>query len=206
MQTPDPKLLSVQPLFFSPLTVFEVPHAAALNQQLLAEAAAMRQSSEGVSRSNVDGWHSEYDLFDRKEPGCKLLCQHIRKAVEQTTRAVAPNFDFKSSRLQVEGWINILQPGGLNTPHDHPGWIWSGCYYVNVPAGDSELSGNIEFLDSRTNLQSMGLEGANCFAGKYGIKPRAGMLLMFPSYLRHWVYPNKSGKERMSIAFNARYA
>ena len=86
MPPPDPKLLSFQPLFYSPLTVFEVPHSAALNQQLMAEATAMRQLSEGVSVSNVDGWHSDFDLFDRKEPGCKLLCQHIRTSIEQTTR------------------------------------------------------------------------------------------------------------------------
>lgn len=205
MPPPDPKLLSFQPLFYSPLTVFEVPHSAALNQQLMAEATAMRQLSEGVSVSNVDGWHSDFDLFDRKEPGCKLLCQHIRTSIEQTTRAVLPTFDFKSAKPKIEGWINILQPGGLNTPHEHPGWTWSGCYYVNVPVGDSELSGSIEFLDTRMDLHALGLSDAACFMGKYSIKPKAGMLLIFPSYLRHWVYPNKSGKERMSIAFNARY-
>ena len=29
---------------------------------------------------------------------------------------------------------------------------------------------------------------------------------MFPSYLRHWVYPNESEEERVTIAFNARFA
>jgi hypothetical protein len=32
------------------------------------------------------------------------------------------------------------------------------------------------------------------------------MLLMFPSYLRHWVYPNESDQDRVTIAFNVRFA
>ena len=31
-------------------------------------------------------------------------------------------------------------------------------------------------------------------------------MIIFPSYLRHWVYPNEEESERVSIAFNIRYS
>ena len=34
------------------------------------------------------------------------------------------------------------------------------------------------------------------------IQPKEGGLLIFPSHLRHWVYPNQQEAERISIAFN----
>lgn len=67
-------------------------------------------------------------------------------------------------------------------------------------------SGCIEFLDSRTNLRAITIAGATCFMGKYIHCPVAGTLVLFPSYLRHWVYPNNGNGERISIAFNARFA
>lgn len=203
------QLQRFEPLFYSPLLVFQLPDAAALNQRLLAEAAAMRAASPGLERSNQNGWHSNDDFFERTEPGCVELRSHMVEAVRQATLRVAPKFDFSAMGMQAEGWINVNEQGGYNTPHDHPGWVWSGCYYVRVPAispGDgSERSGAIEFLDMRTNVRVLTVEDATCFMSKFTLQPSDGMLVLFPSYLRHWVYPNEQSAERVSIAFNARF-
>ena len=199
------KLQGVQPLFYSPLTVFELEDAASLNLQLLTEIADIRADSPGLDRSNWRGWHSEDDFFERTEFGFQALRAHILEAVQTCTKNVSPDFDVSRYEIQAQGWINVLGRGGLNTPHDHPNWTWSGCYYVSVPEGDKDLSGNIEFFDTRTNVRTLTVDGAACFASKFVMKPRAGMLLMFPSYLRHWVYPNESEEERVSVAFNARF-
>ena len=200
------KLQGMQPLFYSPLTVFELEDAAALNSQLLSEIATLKAQSPGMERSNWRGWHSDDDFFQRSEAGFQALRSHIVEATQLCTRNVSPNFEFPLYSIQAEGWINVLAQGGLNTPHDHPNWTWSGCYYVSVPEGDKELSGSIEFFDTRTNVRTLTVDGAACFASKFVMKPKAGMLLMFPSYLRHWVYPNESEQERVTIAFNARFA
>lgn len=205
---PSLSLRSVEPLFFSPLLVFELAHAAELNAQLKAEALARRAASKGLSRSNIEGWHSEDDFFERDgqaEPGCAALRTQIIEALRQATLQMAPAYDFSQFGIQAEGWINILGPGGMNAPHEHPGWVWSGCYYVQTPAGEGR-SGEVEFLDSRTNVRTLTVEGAPCFASKYSVRPQAGQLLLFPSYLKHWVAPNRSQEERISVAFNARFA
>ncbi len=199
------KFHGIQPLFYSPLAIFHLD-AAPLNEQLLAEIAQRQAKSSGINRSNWGGWHSECDLFERLEPGCQQLRQHIFHAIQICTQNVAPDFNFSHYKVQAEGWFNVLDPGGLNTPHDHPGWIWSGCYYIQVPEGGRERSGYIEFLDSRTNVRALTVEGAACFASKQLIQPQAGMLLIFPSYLRHWVYPNETSEKRVMAAFNIRFA
>ncbi len=200
------KLQGMQPLFYSPLTVFELEDAADLNKLLLKEIETLKAQSPGMERSNWRGWHSEDDFFMRTEPGFQALRNHIVEATQLCTRNISPNFDFPLYSIQAEGWVNVLANGGLNTPHDHPNWTWSGCYYVSVPESDKELSGSIEFFDTRTNVRTLTVDGAACFASKFVMKPKAGMLLMFPSYLRHWVYPNESEEERVTIAFNARFA
>lgn len=203
------QLQRFEPLFHSPLMVFRLPEAEALNRHLLLEAAAMRATSAGLSRSNQNGWHSDDDFFERTEPACVELRAHMIEAVRQATLCVSPGHDFSTVGMQAEGWINVNAQGSYNTPHDHPGWVWSGCYYVRVPtasgADGSERSGAIEFLDTRTNVGVLPVEGAACFMSKFTLLPSAGMLVLFPAYLRHWVYPNDQPGERVSVAFNARF-
>ena len=49
------RLDALEPLFFTPLAVFSLPDAAALNARLLEEAFALRASSDGQQRSNQNG-------------------------------------------------------------------------------------------------------------------------------------------------------
>lgn len=199
------KQRSLLPLFYSPLLVFEVPNSPALNQSLLRDIAPIKQSTPNVGRSNRGGWHSADDLFDRPEQSFRQLCLHIKEAIGSATTTVAPHFDFSSYGVQAQGWVNVLVKDAINVPHDHAGWAWSGVYYVAVPESDEPRAGHVEFLDSRTNVGAMTVEGAPCFASKFTFNPEAGLLIIFPSYLKHWVYPNESEHERVSIAFNARF-
>jgi hypothetical protein len=36
------------------------------------------------------------------------------------------------------------------------------------------------------------------------IRPEPGLMIIFPSYLPHMVYPHRGGRPRISIAFNLR--
>jgi uncharacterized protein (TIGR02466 family) len=204
------KLARLDALFYSPMLTFQISDCEALNRQLLAETDAMRAGSPGVAKSNRKGWHSEDDFFIRTEPGCTALRNHIMEAVGETTKRLSPNFDFKSNKLQMVGWINVNPSGAFNAPHTHPGFELSGTYYVRIPPrsvsiAPDALSGAFEFLDPRANAASLSIEGARCFDPRVIVKPKAGMLMIFPSYLRHWVYPNEEESERVSIAFNIRY-
>lgn len=203
---PPPTMIAAEATFASPIFTFEVPDAAALNQALIRDIEAYQAQSAGINRSNQHGWHSHTDFFSRPEPSFRTLAHHINASITAATRQVSPRLDF-SMRLNVlQGWINVNGRGAFNTPHAHPDYEWSGSYYVKVPpAPAGSRSGSIEFLDPRGTVSQMAGLGSNHFAPKIRKVPREGTLLLFPSYLRHWVYPNDQDEIRISIAFNARF-
>ena len=108
--------------------------------------------------------------------------------------------------VACEGWVNINPTHALNSPHDHPGSFWSGTYYAQVPAPEREedkMSGAIEFLDPRGSLGTSARIETPFTRTKFTLRPAAGTLLLWPGYVRHWVYPNMSREERFTVSFNA---
>ncbi len=192
-------------LFSTPLTQFHVPDHASLNDALLAEGNRLRAESEGASKSNRGGWHSEGNLFDLDTPCIQRLRAIAEEAVFQATRKVTSKVDPTSLRLKLFAWMNANPSGGFNAPHTHPGAHWSGVYYVSQPEVETGTSGMIEFLDPRTDLPHWRLLKSGPFRPKRKIRPAAGTLVIFPSYLVHWVYPNETDEERVTIAFNATF-
>ena len=95
--------------------------------------------------------------------------------------------------------------GASKRPHTHPGAHWSGVYYVAQPAVAPGNSGMIEFVDPRSDLPNWRILKAPPFRMKKKLRPQPGDLILFPSYLVHWVYPNEAEEERVSIAFNATF-
>lgn len=198
------KQFLAEKLFASPVTGFEIPDADRLNQALLLDCLARREKEPGIAVSNQCGWHSDRDLFTRAEDSFKQLNNAISIVLMHVVQATLPKFDARTHDIEGQGWVNINGKGGFNTPHDHTGFHWSGCYYVSVPESSNERSGIIEFLDPRGSTGIRAPDVSMLFAPKFQVRPRAGTMLIFPSYLTHWVYPNQDDAERVSIAFNAR--
>ncbi len=192
-------------LFSTPLLRYSVPDHEDLNAALLEEGRRMRQSDEGVSKSNRGGWHSKGNLFDEPADCIVRLRALATEAVHEATRKINAKVDPETLRLKLFGWMNANPPGGFNAPHTHPGAHWSGVYYVSQPEIEEGTSGMIEFLDPRSDLPNWRLLQAPSFRLKRKLRPAAGEIVMFPSYLLHWVYPNETDEERVSIAFNATF-
>lgn len=107
------------------------------------------------------------------------------------------------TRLRLDSlWINILEPGGQHSGHIHPNAALSGTFYVTVPDGASAL----KFEDPRLTmmmaappLRKNAPRELSRFAS---VKPKAGTLLLWESWLRHEVPVNQAQSERVSISFN----
>ena len=192
-------------LFSTPLVRFRVPEHEALNAALLDEGARLRGLSDGVTKSNRGGWHSEGNLFDNDAECIQTLRVLAEESVHEATRKIGAKTDPTSLRLKLFAWMNANPPGGFNAPHTHPGAHWSGVYYVSQPEIEVGNSGMIEFLDPRTDLPNWRVLNASAFRMKKKLRPQAGEIILFPSYLVHWVYPNEADEERVSIAFNATF-
>lgn len=198
------KLTSADDLFPTPLLRFEVADADKLNKALLKEIAKRVPVEGGMIKSNRKGWHSDRDLFDRKEPAHASLAQLLLRMMAQATKTVAPDTDFTNVELVADGWVNVNPPGAYNSPHDHIGGFWSGVYYVKVPEGEGH-GGAIEFLSPHKPLPGSGIIDAPVTANKLVIRPETGTVLIFPSSVVHWVHPNDSDEDRVTIAFNGHF-
>lgn len=95
-------------------------------------------------------------------------------------------------------WSVRLRRGGHHVNHIHPeGWI-SSAYYLAVPPEVEDLearSGWIKFGEPRFPMP-----GGEPL--RY-VQPRAGRLVLFPSYLWHGTTPIHGKEPRMTIAFDA---
>ncbi len=95
-------------------------------------------------------------------------------------------------------WSVRLGRDGFHVNHIHPqGWI-SSAYYVSVPeeVQDAQLkSGWIKFGEPRFPMP-----GAT---PAHFVQPRAGCLVLFPSYMWHGTTPIHGDEPRISVAFDA---
>lgn len=195
------KLNSMDHVFPAPVIRFEIAEAAALNRDLKKEIAARRNVEPGIVRSNVEGWHSDRDFFLRQEPAHRTLALDLLRIMAEATRTFDPDADYSAVRLIPDGWVNINPPGAMNAPHNHRGWFWSGCYYVDV----DEAAGGIEFLNPNEPLPGDAFLSGPLVADRAKFNPKPGQVLLFPATMDHWVYPNRSDRDRISIAFNGKF-
>jgi Flp pilus assembly protein TadD len=94
-------------------------------------------------------------------------------------------------------WSVRLNCQGFHVNHFHPdGWL-SSAYYVDIPKETEDpqsKSGWIKFGEPRYKIPNLTPERF--------IQPRAGQLVLFPSYMWHGTTPIFGGEHRMSIAFD----
>jgi hypothetical protein len=64
------------------------------------------------------------------------------------------------------------------------------------------LSGVLEFLDPRAGVEAVSAPG-DPYGEPVRIKPGAGLLVIFPSWLYHWVHPYMGETPRVAVSFNA---
>jgi uncharacterized protein (TIGR02466 family) len=167
-------------------------------EQLKKYCYDKKNNTEGVIRSNVGGWHSE-DLNDEN-----VFFTHIKSDLKKLADILQiPHLSFKL----LQFWVNINQKNNFNIQHQHPSSFLSGVLYVKVPKN----SGKIVFLDPSKNIrycyeQYWGISNSlplnNVFSKEWSYSPIEKQLILFPSWLEHYVQPNMSDEERISIAFN----
>ena len=198
--------------FSTPILALKDNHYDKRSEALIEECYQWREEDKdkGIHRSNQGGWHSHTKIFqENSRPAISIMNKTMIQSFNQATNLVAPEFDISKMDMKGEGWVNINPQHSFNVPHDHPGYTWSGVYYIKVPTSEVERSGYIEFLDPRTSVSAFSPElskQSEYFSPKRTLRPYNGLILIFPSYLRHWVYPNQEDGDRITAAFNFKYA
>ena len=110
----------------------------------------------------------------------------------------------ETSKLELsDAWYNIYDVGSSLEGHTHPGNCLSATYYIKYPPNSGYFTCA---TGDRTNVYQY---NAKYFTDrneltreKFLYEPVVGTLIVFPSNLYHFVTPNRSDDQRISMAFN----
>lgn len=185
------------------------PHAdLGAYHQALADALDKlhHAQNEPIYQTLRNGTQTHEGLFTR--PGVDRtvveLGNQVMAAAERFIAGLPdmPSHPFvgrKGAKMDWSGsWSVRLRGGGFHTDHIHPkGWI-SGVYYVDMPdclADEEAKPGWIKFGEySRPIGPSLPWEKA--------VRPRPGLLVLFPSYMWHGTLPTSGDQQRLTVAFD----
>ena len=155
------------------------------------------KEDKGLTKTNVNGWHSTTDMQDKPEykPLVDELFKMINKVFEEECLDKQP--------VLGNMWANINPSGGYNKPHVHPNSLFSGVYYVKTPSN----CGRLICQDPRPGIQTVMPTRKSVEIPKYlwrdvHLQPQENRAIIFPAWLWHAVEPNESNDIRISVSFN----
>ena len=194
------------PLFESPLFLSLPKGTEDLRRALRDQILRDTKTRPGVQRSNIGGWHSPPDLFERPEPCFTALKALIFESFQQVLReqAQARGRAIPSDlRVGGQAWSMVMESGHYSAPHHHGDAQWASVFYVDAgdaPATPASPAGMLTFLDPRGGR--MGPDPLDLFEVRQDLRPKDGLLLFFPAWLQHHVHPYAGTRPRVSVSSN----
>lgn len=157
-----------------------------------------------LDQSLRNGSQTARSLLTDPHPAIRAILTAFEAPIDAYRRAIGfdsahPFTSRNQGNTRITGaWSVQLRREGFHVNHFHPqGWI-SSAYYVAVPEeaqNESLKSGWIKFGETRYPTPGAGPE-------KF-VRPQAGRLVLFPSYMLHGTNPIHGSEARTSIAFDA---
>ena len=145
------------------------------------------------------GTQTAPDLRYVDSPAIKAFFCAVDPAIRDYLSVIGDDRRHAFTRRNIGGyrirsaWSVRLGKGGHHIDHIHPqGWI-SSAYYVDVPEGEGR-EGWIKFGEPPAPLNSALGQGP-----EHEVQPKAGRLVLFPSYLWHGTYPITGDRTRMTL-------
>lgn len=149
-------------------------------------------------KAAVGVWHRvpTNSFLDIGDPAISRLRDLITESHRSLVEGLGDE-EYRSSRI-MENWIQFYRQSDYKVLHNHERYeapflsnMWVGVYYVQTgdPDPDKKYSGILSFSVRNTN---------------YLIRPRPGLLLMWPSDILHEVHPFYGQSERIVINFHVR--
>ena len=175
-------------LFFStPVWASKISNHQIINKEILSYILDLqKKDSEGIKKSNFNGWHS-HD-FNLNEDAPKNFTQAIKLNINQALKDM--NWDLEKQEVKITSmWAIINEKGAFNQRHHHGNSDLSAAYYVIA----EKNCGDIVFYDPRPApvYRHPVAKSPNILnASVNSVQPEEGLLVLFPSYLEHSVNPN----------------
>jgi len=155
----------------------------------------------GRQWTNQNSYQSN-DL-DLKLPELQLLIQ----TANENFLVLHKELGFKDELIPIidNMWININPPGGMSKLHKHVDNILSGTFYVKCPKDCGQLVFPNPIANAQYHFHHKHLKNYNENNSTFYYQtPQPGKMIVFPSYAEHYVEPNLSNEDRISISFNTK--
>lgn len=204
-------MAEIRRLFATPLALDMMDRAIDCRALREAIAAERARDPEGVERSNLGGWHSAPTLQHWGGAPARALAIQVAAIADAMTlddrdRGAATH------RWKADMWANVAVAGDARQYHFHPGCAWSAVAYLDDGydgSTDPKLGGELMLLDPRMpqirmyapHLRLREADGGEQLVEPF-VRPRTGMLVVFPAWLAHAVRPFRGGGMRISVALN----
>lgn len=195
--------------------VFDGVRAA--DAALVDLALRERDRGEGIDVSNLGGYHSRPDAFERLGGCAAALRATVERACEACWDAVRG--DAKSVWVKAmmgagdptkvtTSWANVCERTNGHGLHNHVNAVWSGVYYASdgrdaetTPREDVDEPGDLLIRVTAGGLDPLS-EGPSGYCSYMCVKPKVGRLVVFPSWVLHGVLASAGDSPRVSYAFN----
>jgi uncharacterized protein (TIGR02466 family) len=190
----------VENLFPTPVYWYVFKDLDPLNAELRDLILKQERAAPSMVKSNQGGWQSPTDFFRWEGQAVATLARYARRAVEVATSHVIP----QNVRMEfyLSSWAAVNRKGHYNTTHVHPLATWSGVYYVDPGDEPPDADGGVlEF--AHPILASVMTFFPGVLPSARLVRPEAGMMILFPSYLQHSVRMYHGERPRICVPFNA---
>ena len=159
-----------------------------------------------ASRDDMTAQYLNDNIFMIDHPALQWLNQCCHQAILDYARNLGIDYDLD---FAIQGWPNVNMKGDYHNLHNHPHSWLSGTYYIAVPDQSSadqfrsDLNfAAISFYDPRPQANMNAIRGDGQIDPEHRVQPQGGQLLLWPSFLHHFVHPNGVDMPRLSISFN----
>lgn len=179
----------------------QLPGHAGFDRQLIAHITAQEKGRKNMTTDYLSG-----NLFEVDEPAINWLRAHVNETTIEYLRWAGLDYPVN---WVIQGWPSVNRFGDYHDYHNHPRSYLSGTYYVKIPSKIEKLRtrpdlrpGCITFYDPRYAVNAWAIRGDPYIEAEFTVTPKPGLLMLWPSFINHFVHPNLSKQPRISISFN----
>ena len=105
----------------------------------------------------------------------------------------------KSTKFYItKSWVTYSDTRESHPAHSNPNSVFSGVFYFK--SARTPIKFSVDRKDFLLTFQHDYTKVQN--SNSFMVFPHSGMLVLFPSNLKHEVPPNESSDQRISLAFN----
>ncbi|MFC3676000.1 TIGR02466 family protein [Ferrovibrio xuzhouensis] len=179
----------------------------AFNRDLIDVCDSLRladKTGQRWSARHYPGGYTSYGSHDQMHRISSTFAA-LEKALDPQVRAyaVALGYDLRGRKLQMtDCWVNMMAGAVTHGLHLHPLSFISGTYYVQVPRGSAAIKFEDPRLDRLMAAPPRRSDLPPSEQLHVSIRPKAGQVVLFESWLRHEVPPGFTTRERISVSFN----